>query len=190
MEELKRLLSILDAQSSTDDIKTTFSEIAKILLSRCYIHTANGDYRLLEIEFYFYNNTHRDDTTIERTEKAGMWWLHDWGVDISFESKSECKEKKYYGGILIRSIANLNTNEVICGPKNCCWTLFYSSALEQNMSPQIVNHSGDCNFGGSICQKTRYIPGKNKGIDNAYRFYIKDIKLNIDKNYKASPWKE
>lgn len=186
MEELVKLLSVLNEKSTPSDIESTFKMIADLLLSKCYIHTDNGDYRLLEIEFYFYNNNHKDNITINRTENAGMWWLHDWGVDISFESE----EDKYYGGILVRSIANLKTNEVICGPRNCCWWLFYSSALEQNMTPQIVINNGEYEWAGRRSQKARYIPGKNKGIDNAYRFYIEDIKLNIDKNYKASPWNE
>ena len=191
MMELKKLLSLLDEKSSTKDIESTFSEIAKILLSKCYILTKNGNYRLLEIEFYFYNKAHQDVVTMKRTENAGMWWLHNWGVDISFESKSECnEEQRYYGGILIRSIANLNTNEVICGPQNCCWWLFSSSALEEHKAPQIVINNGKYELSDNIDRKERYITGENKGIDNAYRFYIKDIKLNIDKNYKASPWKE
>ena len=187
MEELKKLLSELDEKSSIDDIQSAFSIIAEILLSQSYIKTADGNYRLLEIEFYFYNKNHKDDITIKRTEKAGMWWLHDWGVDISFESK---EEQDFYGGILIRSIANFTENKVICGPRNCCWSLFYSSALEQNMSPQIITNNGEYDLPGTVCKKTRYIPGKNKGINNEYRFYIKDNKLNIDTNYNASPWKE
>lgn len=187
MEELKILLSTLDEKSTTKKIEETFSKIAELLLLQSYIHTGNGDFRLLEIEFYFYNENHKDDITIKRTEKAGMWWLHNWGVDISLESK---EEQKYYGGILIRSIANFNDNNVICGPHNCCWWLFYSSALEQTMMPQIVINNGKYEFSGTVCKKSRYIPGKNKGINNEYRFYLKDNKLKIDINYKASPWKD
>ena len=193
MEELKKLLSVLNEKSSTDDIESTFVKIADLLLLRSYIHTVNGDYRLLEIEFYFYNGNHKDDVTMKRTEneKAGMWWLHECGVDISFESKSECnEEQRYYGGILVRSIVNLKTNKVICGPRNCCWWLFSSSALEENKAPQIIINNGKYELSDNIGRKERYITGENKGIDNAYRFYIKDIKQNIDKNYKASPWKE
>ena len=86
MERLKQLLSTLDANSSVDSIKSTFSEIADILLLKSYIMTANSKYRVLEIEFYFKNNNHNDNVTIERTEDAGMWWLHDYGVDLSFNS--------------------------------------------------------------------------------------------------------
>ena len=53
MEELKQLLSQLNEKSSEDDIKSTFTQIADILLFNSYIKTENGNYRLLEIEFYF-----------------------------------------------------------------------------------------------------------------------------------------
>ena len=101
MNRLKQLLSTLDANSSVDCIKSTFSEIADILLFKSYVKAADRKYRILEIEFYFKNNNHNDSVTIERTEDAGMWWLHDYGVDLSFKSD---ESKKYYGGILIRSI--------------------------------------------------------------------------------------
>lgn len=87
MDELKKLLSHLDEKSSIDDIKSTFTQIADILLFKSHIKTENGNYRVLEIEFYFRNCQHDDEVTIIRTEKAGMWWLHDWGVDLTFESK-------------------------------------------------------------------------------------------------------
>ena len=187
MEELTKLLSELNANSPIDTIESTFTRIAEILLLKSYIQTANGNFRLLEIEFYFYNNNHRDIVTMSRNEKAGMWWLHNWGVDISFNSKKT--QSNFYGGILIRSMAKLNSEEIICGPQNCCWELFYSSALEDNMAPKIIiNDEGEvCE--GEIGRTKRYITGKTKGIDNEYRFFVKGLKLNIESNYKASPWK-
>ena len=186
MENLKQLLSHLDEKSSVDEIKSTFTQIADILLLKSYIKTENGNYRILEIEFYFRNRQHDDEVTIIRTEKAGMWWLHNWGVDLSFKSE---KQSDYYGGILIRSIMELNGENVICGPQNCCWELFYSSALEHNMAPKIITHDEEKAFGGEIGRTRRYITGKMKGIDEEYRFFVKGIKLNIESNYKASPWK-
>lgn len=198
MERLKQLLSTLNANSSVDCIKSTFSEIADILLFNSYINTAKNKYRILEIEFYFKNNNHCDNVTIERTEDAGMWWLHDYGVDLSFNSESE----KYYGGILIRSIIpfkgnsnQLNEDKPICGPKKCCWYLFYSSALERNDAPQIVMNDGADRHIGEMGSTTRYLTGKPKKEngdyrDSLYRFYVKGLNLKFEPNYKkASPWK-
>ena len=199
MERLKELLSTLDANSSVDCIKSTFSEIADILLFKSYIMTANSKYRILEIEFYFKNNNHNDNVTIERTEKAGMWWLHDYGVDLSFKSD---ESNLFYGGILIRSIIpinnsgnQLNEKEAIFGPRNCCWNLFYSSALEHNMAPQIVMNDGTSQHIGKMGNTTRHLTGKPKKEDgdyrdSPYRFYVKDLNLKVDSKYKkASPWK-
>ncbi|MBO4874662.1 MAG: hypothetical protein J5542_05085 [Bacteroidales bacterium] len=192
MENLNQLLSILGEDSSIECIESTFSKIADILLFKSYIKTEYADYRILEIEFYFKNKNHKDDVTISRTDDEGMWWLHDWGVDISLKSDG----KNYYGGILIRSIipfddknAQLYEEKVICGPRNCCWELFYSSALKHNMAPLIITNNEDCSYPGEMGRTKRYITGKTNRIDSDYRFYVKGLKLNIDPNYKASPWK-
>lgn len=117
--------------------------------------------------------------TIKREEEPGMWWLHEWGVDISFKS-----EKEYYGGILIRSLLNEKSGEYICGPKKCCWELFYSSAFEPTCTP----HIEEINYKGEPCSSKRYITGKNKGIDGDYRYYVQEIDKNAVKDYKESPW--
>lgn len=191
METLEKLLSILDGCSSVDSIESTFSKIADILLSKSYIKTVNGNYRILEIEFYFYNKNHMDDVTISRSAEEGMWWLHDWGVDLSFKSDG----KNFYGGILIRSIFPFDYNnipfdvdekKVIYGPRNCCWELFYSSALKCNMTPQVIINE-DIVFIGVIGKTKRYITDKTQKVDGNYRFYIKGLKpIN---SYKASPWR-
>ena len=189
MEKLIEKLSWLNAESSVNDIVKTFSEIADILLFKSHIETSHGSYRILEIEFYFKNKNHEDNVTIERTEEAGMWWLHDYGVDLSFKS---VKSEKYYGGILIRSLMPLDDNqvnkEVIFGPRKCCWELFYSSALEQNSAPRIVV-TDEKILSGKMSTTKRYITGEKK-VDGDYRFYVDGLTLTIDSNYKKmSPWK-
>lgn len=189
MEELKQLLSRLNANSSVNEIKSTFSKIANILLFKSYIKTENGNYRLLEIEFYFRNTQHDDEVTLIRTEDAGMWWLHDWGVDLSFKSEG----RDFCGGILIRSIVPLNMEKeetVICGPRSCCWTLFYSSALDCNFAPQIMINSEGNEYLGEMGKTTRYIKGRVKRVDGEYRFYVKGFKPKFESKYDASPWEE
>lgn len=193
MEKLKQLLSCLNENSSVEKIEATFAKIADILLFESHIETSNGNYRLMEIEFYFMNNNHKDKVTIKRheNEEEGMWWLHNYGVDLSFK----CEKDKYYGGILIRSIApfkdnvNMLDKEVVCGPAKCCWELFYSSAFEKHIVPQIVINDGTIRNSGEMGTTKRYITGKNKGVDGYYRFYVKGIELNIGSGYTASPWK-
>ncbi|MDD6581098.1 MAG: hypothetical protein PUF10_00275 [Bacteroidales bacterium] len=198
MEDLKQLLSCLNAESDVKTITETFEDIANILLYKSHIKTGHGSYRILEIEFYFKNNKHNDNVTIERTEEAGMWWLHDYGVDLSFKS---AKSENYYGGILIRSMMPLDDNqinkEVVFGPRNCCWHLFYSSAIQPNMVPQIVMNDGvSKDVRKNVLNRTkRYLTRKPKETDgkyrnSEYRFYVKELNFKIDPNYKkASPWK-
>ncbi len=194
MEKLKELLSCLNDNSSVKEIEDTFSKIADILLFESYIKTSNGNYRMLEIEFYFMNKNHEDKVTIKRHEngKEGMWWLHNFGVDLSFK----CKTGKFYGGILIRSIVPFKDNgnqidntKVICGPGKCCWELFYSSALENHIVPQIVVNNGAIRHSGEMGITKRHITGKTKGVDGNYRFYVKGLNLAIESGYSASPWK-
>ena len=200
MEKLIEKLSWLNAESSVNDIVKTFSEIADILLFKSHIETSHGSYRILEIEFYFKNKNHEDNVTIERTEEAGMWWLHDYGVDLSFKS---VESENYYGGILIRTMMPLDDNqidkEVIFGPRKCCWHLFYSSAMHPNMVPQIVMNeriSQDIAGINTSSKTKRYLTSKPKETDgkyrnSEYRFFVEGLeKSKIEPNYKkASPWK-
>jgi hypothetical protein len=188
MERLKQLLSCLDAESDVEKITKTFEDIAEILLFKSYIKAKDGNYRMLEIEFYFKNINHKDEVTIIRKEKAGMWWLHDWGVDLTFMSEG----KDYCGGILIRSIAKINDkNEMqepmICGPRNCCWELFYSCALEKDSAPQII--VGNKRMSGAMKRKKRILSEKSKKEDGDYRFYVEELDIEPNTKYKDSPWK-
>lgn len=197
MKNLEQLLSVLKADSTAENIQKTFSDIADILLFHSHIKTEHGKYRLLEIEFYFKNKNHEDNVTIKRKEKEGMWWLHDYGVDLSFRSDDTNNDDDaiYYGGILIRSMMSLNDDsqskkETFYGPKNCCWELFYSSALYQNAVPRIVMNEGGNRFSGKMATTKRYITGKTKKIDGDYRFYVEDLNIIVEPKYKeASPWK-
>ncbi len=200
MEKLKHLLSGLNADSTAETIQKTFSDIADILLFHSYIKTGNGNYRLLEIEFYFRNKNHKDDVTIKRKEKEGMWWLHDYGVDLSFKSDDTNKndEDNYYGGILIRSMVSINNvsqsdKTWFFGPKNCCWELFYSDALNHNSAaPRIIMNEEGIVFSGKRATTGRYITGETRKIDGDYRFYVdlNDSSFKVESKYKkASPWK-
>lgn len=204
MEDLKQLLSCLNAESDVKTITETFEDIANILLFKSYIKTDYGNYRILEIEFYFWNNNHKDNLTIKRTEDEdeGMWWLHEWGVDLSFKSSfsNSSKCKQFYGGVLIRSMIKINDNqsdkhEAIYGPRNCCEYLFYSSALKSNNAPQIVVNDEREQHIGQLDSDKRYFSGDPKDTDgeyrdSKYRFYVNGIKLAIPSSYKkASPWK-
>ena len=195
MGTLKDLLSKLNATSSEDDIKKVFEDIAEILLFNSHIKTTTCNYRILEIEFYFWNKNHKDDVTIKRNENGepGMWWLHDYGVDLSLKCNIDNGEEEghFYGGILIRSIGKLNQENEICdsiifGPRKCCWELFYSSAIKPTETPYIEEKI----YMGKPGSNKRIISGANKGVDEDYRYYVQEIDDKKARNYKNSPWQK
>ena len=94
--------------------------------------------------------------------------------------------------LLFQVIMPIKGNSVVCGPRNSCWEIFYSSAIptEPHNSPHIVVMAENDRFGGIKAQTKRYITGNAKKIDGAYRIFVTGLDIMIDKNYDASPWKE
>ena len=180
MDNLKQLLSCLNDKSSVEDVQKTFAQIAEILLYKSHLETSLGKYRMIEIEFYFNNQWPRDSNTIPRIEEPGMWWLHEWGVDISLNSKNG-----FYGGVLIRSIIDEDEDRYICGPQKCCQELFYSSALDECKSPRIVE---GMDYPGIPRHTRRQLKSIDKWEKAGYRYYVSEIKLGKVKNDKDSPW--
>ena len=79
-------------------------------------------YSFAEIEFYYHKkgvlNRDVDNCVYPRTCEAGKFLWHDTGVDICF--KSECDiENYYFGGILIRSLIDKESKQIIGGPVRC-----------------------------------------------------------------------
>jgi hypothetical protein len=104
-----------------------FDNIAHILLNRSCLYVSNTPYRLVEIEFYLYNENHPDsyvhcddDQMLKNkfyfhkfkngTYKSGTFK----GMDLTFGDA----ETETYFGILIRAIINTETDEIIEGPCN------------------------------------------------------------------------
>lgn len=93
-----------------------FDDIAKILLNKVAICKGKKIFYIKDIEFYLYENNHRDIVTYPRICKAGQWFFHPSGIDISFESSVDVKSNDYelfqpilredafFGGVLIRAI--------------------------------------------------------------------------------------
>jgi hypothetical protein len=63
------------------------------------------------------------------------------------------------------------------------------------MAPQIVMNDGESRHAGEMGRTTRHLTGKPKKEDgdyrdSPYRFYVKDLNLTVEPNYKkSSPWK-
>lgn len=106
---------------------TYFISIADRLLNDCYLKINKKKYRLVEIEFYLKCKSHDDPYTHcdfdqllmhtfyfnkfkTGTYKSGTFK----GLDLTY---GDTEEKAYFG-ILIRTIENMNTKEIVEGPCN------------------------------------------------------------------------
>lgn len=109
-----------------DNVVQVFEKIANTLLNKVYICTPKNKYIIGELEFYLHNNKHSDPFVHcdENQSNPSNWYFHKLfgkgfkegtykGVDITFGTLA--KQNKSYGGILLRSIQNVNTGKVTEG---------------------------------------------------------------------------
>ena len=118
MEKLKALIE----QREIKDYSEWFYRIADLLMRNYLIATRHNKYRITEIEFYYYNPQHKDETTygfireaakysarILRHKKAQhkplTWFFHYSGLDLVIGKEGEP------GGVLIRGIQNINDGQ-------------------------------------------------------------------------------
>lgn len=124
------------------DYAAKFREIAEVLLKKVAIRKGDKTYYIRDIEFYLYADNHRDIITYPRVCKAGQWFFHSSGVDISFESYVKTIDDEYglfrpvlgedafFGGVLIRQLypaGKAPGDAVKCrldGPHKVEWELF------------------------------------------------------------------
>ncbi|MGN0048435.1 MAG: hypothetical protein ACI37U_06055 [Bacteroides sp.] len=132
MKELKKTLESIVPTLNKKDLDSTFPDMAKFIMQNYGIETRGKTYLLNEIEFYYYDPLYDDmrvgggksRITYERNAPAGCWFIHDYGVDLTFNSNTE---KGFGGGILIRSIEEASTQKPVTGPKNCVYELWEES---------------------------------------------------------------
>ena len=135
IDELRTLMSI-SANASKSEIMEAFDSIADYLKNYCVIKAKDGEYRILDFEFYFFNQNHQDITTHPRNSEALCWYINDFGgIDLNFKSEIKINkdpikkegreiysykyilsEDSYFGGILIRQIQRLSDKVIFDGP--------------------------------------------------------------------------
>jgi hypothetical protein len=114
-----------------EDKHSIMDKMADYLLNNCILVINNNNYRLAELEFYLKDADH-DDIFIHGDENQHIpyrWYFHKQfggnyksgtykGLDITFGYNDDEVQinNDVYGGILIRSIVNMTTNEIIEGP--------------------------------------------------------------------------
>jgi hypothetical protein len=106
------------------NVNQTFNYLANKLLNEIYICTPTNKYKIIEIEFYYNSENHPDPFVHCDKEQnvPGNWYFHKMhgksykegtykGLDITFGIENG----NSYGGILLRSIQNIQTNEITEG---------------------------------------------------------------------------
>jgi hypothetical protein len=129
----KNVLDVLSLDSGLydglDDYESIFCALARYLMNGFILMVDKDKYQISEIEFYLKDGVH-DDPFIHgdpHQGRVGRWYFHRQngkgyksgsfkGVDVTFGYKSN--KRKFYGGILIRSIYDLNKHTIIEGPCN------------------------------------------------------------------------
>ncbi len=164
----------MDFLSIKQETEEEFENIAQKLLNDYAIQTDNALYRIIEIEFYWNSPNHIDNSTYKRKyvdPNSGDWFFHYSGVDIALKNE----QTGGYGGILIRSIYDIEQRKIIKGPMVCAMVLFsgtnaFSSFIKTKIIPHAFHKS-------DIVKKTRVGLGKNareNGADKLnYAFSIK-----------------
>ena len=176
------LIALLEKfDNKTQDANTRFKPLAKELLSNYQIKSVSGiRYDIEEIEFYFFNQHHKDTSTHRHEMNAGLWRIHYSGIDITFQGYKEipksctstkckvCHEycKYSYGGILIRSIST--QQETIVGPLRVQTTLLSGGRVEGGSGLQLIKQKAkDIKLEGT----------KRYGVNNPEDF--KDLKYGF-----------
>lgn len=179
----------------------TFDKIAKILLNKVAICKGEKIFYIKDIEFYLYENNHRDIVTYPRICKAGQWFFHPSGIDISFESSVDVKSNDYelfqpilredafFGGVLIRAIfpADKAPSDAckynLDGPHKVEWALFdcFDAFNETTNFPHLI----ECEHKIEHITKPRknLIPKENdyrKKIETILNYYYEDSPVSID----------
>lgn len=162
MDRLEDLLNKPKPDMSSEAVSKLFHEIAESLMGNYIIKKGKKRYAIVEIEFYLYTPQHKDFITYPRNLKAGRWFFHQSGVDLTFNTLGEptkdinkkgkeCLNYKdcSFGGILIRGLylidknfeEDFNKDNFIFGPLKCVnilWDDFNAFENSDNEYPVII----------------------------------------------------
>lgn len=184
-----------DASINTADIELRFKHIAQMLFEDFAIQKGEKKYLFKEIEFYFYNKNHRDIITHPRSSKPLCWYINDFGgIDLNFGSSiANSREKDikkyildddaYFGGILIRQLAEIDGEEVLKGPWACADLFRCYDATGTNMKeelPLLVEHD---------CKRAELTRGARKNLLRSSQTCERKVD-NILYEYLVHPAKE
>ena len=183
MNELIKQLQSCPA--SADDISNYFSETAELLMNGYVISKRGIEYEIIDIEFYLFTPEHQDVITYPRNCKAGEWFFHQSGVDLTFATT-----ENQFGGILIRGLREAGEKDPkAVGPLKCVdllWDKFSAFEVVESEIPIITKASKDLPQ-NNIESRPRKIPVKKDKQTEKIKYWkqrieeeVKDVKIDKD----------
>lgn len=109
-------MQILNQLVAKENYLDSFKKIANLLLNEYKLIINNSEFEITEIEFYYQDKVNHNDTSLHANEEqknSNTWYVHTvgrGGLDITFGDGIN------YGGILIRGLKCIESNEYIDGP--------------------------------------------------------------------------
>ena len=92
---------------SAESITESFDLIAKELFTNYKLLVNDSEYRLIDIEFYYFAPVVFEDVYVHKINphqlQKGKWYFHGSGVDLTIGNGEN------HGGILIRGIAKISS---------------------------------------------------------------------------------
>jgi hypothetical protein len=138
IETLRELMK-LDARVNESGVEKRFEKIAMLLFNNFAIQQGEKIYLFKEIEFYFYNQHHRDIITHPRESEPLRWYVNDFGgIDLNFASRIEydkvskkfiLDDDAFFGGILLRKLISEDGSEGLNGPWACAELFRWHDAI-------------------------------------------------------------
>ena len=189
METLNNILSNIP----TKEPQKLFQTIAEELMCNYVIQKGKQQYKIVEIEFYFYSRDHQDVITYPRYIEAGRWFFHPSGVDLTFKSngieyqkdgKYKISDNAYFGGILIRGMYKFDGNDskYIFGPQKCVDELWddFDAFDEAGIKeyPVLKEYENGKIFHSNLRKCKRHINIKDEKLHDKIREWAKRIDLD------------
>ena len=181
MKELMKRLIEVNKSLNESELDALFPNLAKFFMGNYCIKSKGNKYFINEIEFYFYGANYDDlrinkksTVTYPRNANAGCWYIHDYGVDLTFESN---EKQKFGGGILIRTVED-NYGNVFNGPVKCVnemWEEAVCAFKETAPNPVVIPEKRIIELDEPTL---RIAVGKDDSHKKLWRFTVKGKKVS------------
>lgn len=189
MNKIKNIFKILYNENyKQTDITTRIEKLAKEIIRSFVIKSNYNMYKIVECEVYLngcnskYGIDHTDKYTHSKPQQLlfGNWYDHPAGIDFTIGDN-----EKVFGGLLIRSIKNINSGQFINGPLNTkeeLFSKFKNKAIAiENLKLDSISNSENSNL--EIFKVIRFGLSKNPSVkcfDNFEMYRIKKYRFITD----------